>query len=63
MSCLIYYEESSCSYIAKSLKEPLAIGEGVTLYSALDDLEQKIQKLGVGKGRQISITISSKNER
>ena len=49
MSYLIHYEESTGKYLAKSLKEPLAVGGGTCLSSAVDDLEQKIQKLQLQK--------------
>ncbi|MDA4130543.1 MAG: hypothetical protein OK457_07205 [Thaumarchaeota archaeon] len=45
MSYLIHYEESTGKYHARSQREPIAAGVGNCLYSAVDDLELKIQEL------------------
>jgi hypothetical protein len=42
---LVIYEEDTSVYIARSLKEPLATGEGNSLYGAIDKLEVKLQEL------------------
>jgi hypothetical protein len=51
MTYLVRYEDSTGRYVARSPSEPLVVGEGNSLYSAIDDLELKLKELQLQRSR------------